>query len=172
MLITGIHPTLAGVLLGLMTPVHMLCGKAGSPAVALQARLHGWVAFGIMPTFALANAGVPISGESLTPEGSQLMLAVALALVLGKPVGIGLVSWLMLRLRWGQLPEGMDWRGVLLVGLLAGIGFTMSMFIAALAFDTALVLGWMKLGVLAGSGISAVLGLLWGFIGMHSHPPK
>jgi NhaA family Na+:H+ antiporter len=202
LLITGAHPTLAGVVLGMMTPVvslpmrqhplemvaraaQRLRNHEGSqdrhhlieelkrlrlaqrellpPVVRVQMALHPWVAFGIMPLFALANAGVSMDGIDLSASGPQWVMAgVTLALVLGKPVGVVGVSWLMVRLGWGQLPPGVSWGGVLLIGLLAGIGFTMSIFIAMLAFESEALLGAAKLGVLAGSLIAAILGLSWG----------
>ncbi|MBF5007534.1 Na+/H+ antiporter NhaA [Diaphorobacter caeni] len=167
---TGAHPTLAGVLLGLITPVHMLAGReSAAPVERVAASLHPWVTFAIMPLFALANAGVTLLGEAAPVDaaepssGQPLMLAVALALLLGKPVGVLLVSWLAVRLRLCVLPAGMGWSHLLLAGLLAGIGFTMAIFIATLAFADAAQLNEAKLGVLLGSACAAVAGLLWGW---------
>ena len=207
-LMTGAHPTLAGVILGLMTPVVAmpmrerpleaitrftaeLLGRAKEPeqdasalmdplkqlrlaqrelvppVVRVQGNLHAWVAYGIMPLFALANAGVSLSGIDLSAPGPQwVMLAVAVALVAGKPLGIVSISWLMVRLGWCVLPAGVNWRSIMLVGLLAGIGFTMSIFIANLAFNDPAALGAAKLGVLSASVIAAALGLAWGVWGM------
>ena len=164
---TGAHPTLAGVLLGLITPVHMLAGReSAAPVERVAASLHPWVTFGIMPLFALANAGVTLQGGAVDAASSAsqpLMLAVALALLLGKPIGVLLVSWLAVRLRLCALPAGMGWAHLLLAGLLAGIGFTMSIFIGTLAFSDAALLNKAKLGVLLGSAGAAIAGLLWGF---------
>ena len=133
------------------------------PVVRMQGTLHPWVAFGIMPVFALANAGVNLSGVDLSAEAPQwVMIAVAVALVVGKPLGIVSVSWLMVRLGWCALPAEVSWRSITLVGLLAGIGFTMSIFIANLAFVDPGALGAAKLGVLSASVIAALLGLAWG----------
>ncbi|WP_409289672.1 Na+/H+ antiporter NhaA [Pseudomonas sp. KCJK8927] len=204
-LTTGAHPTLAGVVLGLMTPVAAmpmrqrpleaisqftgeLLGRAQTPeqdphqlmdplkrlrlaqrelvapVVRMQGHLHPWVAYAIMPLFALANAGVSLSGVDLSAPGPYwVMTAVAVALVLGKPLGIVSVSWLMVRLGWCALPAGVTWAGITLIGLLAGIGFTMSIFIANLAYADPAALGAAKLGVLSGSVIAAVIGLTWGF---------
>ena len=202
LLMTGAHPTLAGVVLGMLTPVlsrptrerplDMVDNAAQKlrdhddekdghhlnmsikqlrlaqrellpPVVRVQMALHPWVAFGIMPIFALANAGVSMDGVDLSAGDPQwVMMGVALALVLGKPLGIVGISWLMVRLGWSQLPPGVSWGSVLLVGLLAGVGFTMSIFIAMLAFESEALLGAAKLGVLAGSLVAAVLGLAWG----------
>lgn len=204
LLMSGAHPTLAGVALGLMTPVRSLPMKEhpldvvtrvarelrarapGSkhdeeavarplrqlrlanremlpPVVRVQSALHPWVAFGIMPIFALANAGVTVGGVDLsTGSASFVMLGVALALVAGKPIGIVGITWLMVRTGWCRLPPGVTWAGVWLIALLAGIGFTMSIFIAMLAFADDNLLGAAKLGVLLGSLGAALLGLAWG----------
>lgn len=199
---TGVHPTLVGVVLGLMTPVlpgrmreqpldmaaravhdlntrtdptpHELAGPLKElrraqrelmpPVIRVQMALHPWVAFGVMPLFALANAGVTLDGVDLSQGGAQAVtVGVVLALVLGKPLGVIGASWLAVRLGWCRLPPGVSWPGVCLVGLLAGIGFTMSIFIATLAFDEANLLNAAKLGVLLASLAAAVLGLAWGF---------
>lgn len=205
LLMTGVHPTLAGVVLGMLTPVVPLptrerpldvvmrtakrlrdhddrasdCNQLAAPlkqlrlaqrellppVVRVQMALHPWVAFGIMPLFALANAGVSMGGIDLSAEGPQwVMIGIALALVAGKPLGVIGISWLMVRLGWCRLPPGVSWGGICLIGLLAGIGFTMSIFIAMLAFDDEILLGAAKLGVLLGSVVAAALGLVWGFI--------
>jgi NhaA family Na+:H+ antiporter len=133
------------------------------PVVRVQMALHPWVAFGVMPLFALANAGVGIDGIDLGTAASQgIMLGVLVALVLGKPLGVIGASWLAVRTGLCSLPPGVTWPGVCLVGLLAGIGFTMSIFIANLAFAQEQLLGAAKLGVLLGSLLSAVIGLAWG----------
>ena len=133
------------------------------PVVRVQSALHPWVAFGIMPLFALANAGVSFDGFNLSAGGAQfVVLGIAMGLVIGKPAGVVAATWLMVRLKWCRLPEGVNWHGVWLIGLLAGIGFTMSIFIAMLAFKDASLLGAAKLGVLLGSLIAAALGLICG----------
>ena len=133
------------------------------PVVRVQTALHPWVAYGIMPLFALANAGVSLTGVDLFDGGVQfVMLGVVLALVAGKPIGVVGATWLAVRLGWCRLAPGVSWGGVGLVGLLAGIGFTMSIFIAMLAFSDERLLNAAKLGVLLGSLVAAVLGLGWG----------
>ena len=134
------------------------------PALRLPMILHPWVAFCIMPIFALANAGVQFSGIDLSAAAPQTTaMAVLVALVLGKPLGVFICTWLAVKSGLCSLPEGLNWRGVLLVGLLAGIGFTMSIFVGGLAFADAKLLGAAKLGILAGSAIAALLGLGYGF---------
>ena len=133
------------------------------PVQRIQVGLHLWVAFGVMPLFALANAGVSFAGANLGDAMSQHVFAgVMIALVLGKPLGVLLVSLLLVKLNICRLPEGVTWGGVGLVGLLAGIGFTMSIFIAALAFTDPTLLASAKLSVLAASTVAAMLGLVWG----------
>jgi NhaA family Na+:H+ antiporter len=203
-LMTGAHPTLAGVVLGLMTPIfsipmrdhpmdvvsrvaNTLRARGGMsahdehhierslrelrlaqremlpPVVRVQTALHPWVAFIVMPLFALANAGVSVEGVDLfAGEAHLITLGVGIALVVGKPIGIMTASWGVVRLGFCRLPPGVDWRGVFLVSLLAGIGFTMSIFIATLAFSDANYLASSKLGVLLGSLMAAILGLGWG----------
>jgi NhaA family Na+:H+ antiporter len=170
MLRAGMHPTLAGVLLGLLTPATANFGRhrsidptARSPVQQVEAQLHPWVAYGIMPLFALANAGVSLAGVNLT-AGKPLSVAAGIVagLVLGKPVGIVLAALAAVGLKLCTLPEGVSWRHVVVLGLLGGIGFTMSIFIANLAFDDSALLASAKFAVLAASGAAAVLGLLLG----------
>lgn len=202
-LVAGIHPTLAGVVLGLMTPVrsrhmrehplhmfsritHELKGRMPEdkdhlirplgqirlaqremlpPVVRVQAALHPWVAYAIMPLFALANAGIALGGVELFAGGAQrVVFGVMLALVAGKPLGVVVASWVMVRLGACRLPAGVSWGGIWLVGLLAGIGFTMSIFIAMLAFTDEAFLEAAKLGVLLGSLVAGTLGIVWGTI--------
>ena len=124
--------------------------------------MHPWVAFGIMPIFALANAGVTLTGTDFSTSAHYVMLGTAAALVAGKPLGIVGATWIAVRLGWGRLAPDVSWGGVCLVGLLAGIGFTMSIFIAMLAFSDEALLNAAKLGVLLGSLAAATLGLGWG----------
>jgi NhaA family Na+:H+ antiporter len=133
------------------------------PVIRVQKALHPWVAYGIMPLFALANAGVSMSSGAFSADTElRIIIGVVIALVIGKPLGIVGMSWASVRMRWCQLPPDVTWRGIALVGLLAGIGFTMSIFIAMLAFHDESSLKAAKLGVLLGSFTAAVLGLAWG----------
>jgi NhaA family Na+:H+ antiporter len=191
----GVHPTVAGVLLGLMTPGSAWLGQTAlreviadaidrldgvrdrpharertkvveevtitaqetvSPLERLERTLHPWVAFVIMPLFALANAGVPIGASAF---GEPLALAVAGGLILGKPLGIVTFSWLAVRAGWASLPAGVNWLVMAGAGCLAGIGFTMSLFIAALALEGTLLHAG-KIGTLAGSAVSAIVGMV------------
>jgi NhaA family Na+:H+ antiporter len=173
MLRAGLHPTLAGVLLGLLTPASSAFGRAQrdpgtrrastSPVVRVEAMLHPWVAFGIMPLFALANAGVSLQGLDLSAAAPLAVGAgIVSGLVLGKPIGIVLASIAAVRLRLCTLPEGVRWSHLVLIGLLGGIGFTMSIFIANLAFDDPGLLAAAKFAVLVASVLAATLGLVLG----------
>jgi Na+:H+ antiporter, NhaA family len=191
---TGVHPTIAGVAIGLMTPARAWFSQerlvetirsnldevgddapraqdlvravdhahreSRSPAERLETRLHAWVAFAIMPLFALANAGVDLGGVDLgaTP---MVALGIALGLIVGKPLGVIAASALAVRLGAASLPHGLTWRGVAVVGAVAGIGFTMALFVATLAFaDTPEVHAAAKLVVLASSAIAALAAVI------------
>jgi len=127
-----------------------------SPLQRLETALHPWVAFVIMPVFALANAAVAIDVSTM---GASLSVAVILGLVIGKPIGILLSALLVTAVGWAKLPAKVDWFTMVGAGALAGIGFTMSLFIASLALEGSL-LETAKGGVLIGSGISMVLGFV------------
>jgi NhaA family Na+:H+ antiporter len=200
---SGVHATVAGVMLGLMTPVHalverrtllervreraeealvriekatmhgnpppeqllqevrMLSREAQSPLEYLTHRLHPWVAFVVMPVFALANAGVPLDASTLgSAEGRDVALAVAVGLVLGKPIGIALFALAAVRLRLAALPTGVTPPAIFGAGLLGGIGFTMALFITALAFGEGPLAGAAKVGVLGASVVACVAGVL------------
>ena len=164
MLRTGVHPTLTGVLLGLLTPVRADFGRTGeSPLQRVESGLHPYVAFGIMPVFALANAGVSLAGLEF---GATAPLAagagIILGLVVGKPLGVMLAARAAVRLGWCALPEGVRWPHIAVLGTLAGVGFTMSIFIAQLAFAEPSLLTAAKFAVLVASALAAVLGLLVG----------
>lgn len=127
-----------------------------TPLTRLEHILHPWVAFFVMPVFALANAGVALGGGASLLDA--VPLGIVLGLVAGKPVGILLSAWLAVRLGWAELPAGTGWTHLLGVGLLCGIGFTMSLFIAGLAFPTPELLDSAKLGILAASALAGVGG--------------
>ncbi|HEX6763966.1 MAG TPA: Na+/H+ antiporter NhaA [Polyangiaceae bacterium] len=158
----GIHPTIAGVVLGVITPVQRAPGESTPPADGLIDALHPWVAFGVMPVFALANAGVSLSGFVPSSASWSVTQGVASGLLLGKPLGIALFTWLALRLGLARLPLGLGARHVVVLGVVAGIGFTMSLFIAQLAFEDAALLAAVKLGVIAASTTAGILALVFG----------
>lgn len=155
---SGVHATLAGVILGFMIPNQ---GKRYvSPLKHLEHKLHPWSAYVILPLFAFANAGVSLSGVSLASLASPVPLGIMLGLFIGKPLGISLISYLAIKLGIARLPQGCNLRHILAVSVLCGIGFTMSIFISSLAFG---VEGseWAtlsRLGILCGSTLAATLG--------------
>lgn len=155
---SGVHATLAGVIIGFFIPLKEQAGK--SPARSLEHVLHPWVSWLILPLFAFANAGVSLDGVTLSGLGSVLPLGIIAGLVLGKPIGITLFCALAVRLRLASLPAGTSLKEIMAIGVLCGIGFTMSIFIASLAFgdvDAGLI-AWAKLGILSGSILAAVTG--------------
>lgn len=195
----GVHPTIAGVLVGVLTPVRAWLGADGfaqsvrgeldrlaaqapsrhelamtlqhvdaarreamSPASSLIEALHPWVAFVIMPLFALANAGVSLRGLSLDRTSATVAVGSALGLLVGKPLGVLAACGVALRLGVATLPRGLSARHLVVLGVVAGIGFTMALFIAQLAFTSPAMLGAAKLGVLAASGAAALVGLALG----------
>ncbi len=203
MLESGIHATIAGVILAMLTPsrpyysdedfdavldrlrteyalaradgdhermqqalaqVEDLASGMESPLDRLEHRLAPWTAYLIVPVFAIANAGVPVTGEMLrNAVSSPVTLGVACGLVFGKPIGIFLTSWLCVRLGLAQLPANTGFRQVLGAGMIAGIGFTVALFIAGLSFESPLYLDEAKVGILAASAIAGVIGSLYLF---------
>jgi NhaA family Na+:H+ antiporter len=190
---SGIHPTISGVVLGLLTPAVPLISRnelgrglrkalnivegdsredsvkltdvmeevdfttreSISPLERFEADVHPWAAFVIMPIFALANAGVEFSTTALL---SPVSIAIALALLVGKPLGIILSLGFVVKMRLGIMPGGANWKAVMGGSCLAGIGFTMSLFVASLGLE-GILLSQAKTGILVGSGISGVLGI-------------
>lgn len=198
---SGVHPTIAGVALGLITPTAAWVGpavlthtlstalgrvqsrggadrddlehlefaarEASSPLERLEHGLHPWVGFVIMPLFALANAGVAVGAAG---PRNPVAIAVILGLVVGKPVGIIGFSFLAVRLRLAELPTGVNWAAMAGAGCLGGIGFTMSLFVADLAFADPVLLDAAKVGILVGSAVSAVIGTVLLLVGLR--PPR
>ena len=204
LMVTGIHPSLAGVILGMMTPVFptrnlvsplttlsnaiqtlqekntntdlhhisttlkkMRKGQRDivAPVIRIQKELHPWVAYGVMPIFAFANAGVSFANFDLASQKSFLIvLGIIIGLCIGKPLGILAASYLAVKSGLCRLPPHVTWTGILLIGFLAGIGFTMSIFVSMLAFQDIAQLNSAKIGVLCGSGLSALAGLGYGLI--------
>jgi NhaA family Na+:H+ antiporter len=188
-LASGVHATIAGVALGLLTPACPLAPVAvarewasdladepspselaGMTRVAKESvsvaerlahKLHPFTSFVIVPLFALANAGVVLSADALaSPGAGAVALGVVVGLVAGKVAGISTFSWLAVRLGWGTLPAGVDWGQLVGAAALAGIGFTVSLFIAGLAFDDPALADAAKVGILAASTLAAALGSL------------
>jgi NhaA family Na+:H+ antiporter len=164
---SGVHATVAGVALGLLTPIDSLPGSAPgakSPLALLEHALHPWTSFAIVPIFALANAGIALDAGALGDAArSPVTAGVALGLIAGKPLGILLFSWLAVRAGVASLPAGVGWPALAGVAGVAGIGFTVSLFIGDLAFGDAALVQDAKLGILAGS---LVMGLA-GFAALH-----
>jgi NhaA family Na+:H+ antiporter len=198
----GIHPTIAGVVVGLVTPVRAWFGTHGfvagvrpelerlaraepgalspravaevlrgvdaarreavSPAEGLIDTLHPWVAYGIMPLFALANAGVTVQVGALQAVAWREVGGIVLGLVAGKPIGVLAACGLAVALRIGALPAGIGLRHLIVLGAVAGVGFTMALFIAGLAFEEGPLLDAAKIGVLAASAVAATIGLALG----------
>jgi NhaA family Na+:H+ antiporter len=196
---SGVHATIAGVALGLLMPTRPLVrhlsvslgdGEAElsapmvrwvkqhvqetiSAAERLAHTLHPWTSLAVVPLFALANAGVPLSRASLAAAvGSSVTLGVAVGLVVGKLVGITGAAWLAMRLGVGALPEGVSGRQVRAVAAVAGIGFTVSLFIASLAYLDPVLQDQARVGIRAGSLLAAAIGavLLYGALPAPARP--
>jgi NhaA family Na+:H+ antiporter len=184
---SGVHATIAGVLLGLLTPARpmqteleanqivdllenrndlraedvrataRLIGGSVSACDRLIDALHPWTSYVIVPIFALANAGIELSGSAFA-NPSSVLIGVTVALVAGKLIGITTFSWIAVRLGLGRLPAGAGWRHIAGVGAVAGIGFTVSLFITSLAFDSETLKAEAKIGILTASLLAATLG--------------
>lgn len=195
---SGIHPTLAGIALSLITPsrtflptssfveraysrlekfktahaadpnsieagkhlepLRMSLHLVQSPLDRLQSELHPWVSYGIMPLFALTNAGIPLRGLHLSSLVQPEFAGVALGLLLGKPLGITLFSWLAVRTRVAQLPRGVSWLQLHGASWVAGIGFTVAIFIAGLAFESETSYTQARIAILLASSLAALIG--------------
>lgn len=158
---SGVHATLAGVALALCIPLGTRQEEARSPLLFLEENMHYWVAFAVVPVFGFANAGVSLSGITLGNLIDPVPLGVALGLFFGKQIGVFLAATLAIRSGLANLPEGSNWMQMYGVALLCGIGFTMSLFIGNLAFPGAPhLIDEVKVGVLMGSILSAIVGVL------------
>ena len=157
---SGIHATLAGVIIAFAIPSRDARDPTHSPLADIEHWLKPWVLFVIMPIFAFANAGVPLAGMKIEDLVAPIPLGIAVGLFVGKQVGVFGFTWLAVRFRLAALPTGLSWRQVYGVSLLAGVGFTMSLFIGSLAFTAPEQQNAVRLGVLVGSALSATAGYL------------
>jgi NhaA family Na+:H+ antiporter len=155
---SGVHATLAGVVIALTIPLRVPGGSESSPLHHLEHVLLPWVAFGVMPIFAFANAGVSLAGFSLNTLLAPIPLGIALGLFIGKQVGILGFSWAAIRLGVCAMPAGVNWAQMHGIAILAGIGFTMSLFIGTLAFADPANAAAVRFGVLSGSLLSGITG--------------
>lgn len=156
----GVHPTVAGVLVGFLTPAGTETTQETAPLARWEHALTPWNAFLIMPVFAFANAGIPLSAESFGHLLSPVGLGIIGGLFLGKPLGIGLMVFLLIRTGLAKMPEGVRPSHFLGAGVLAGIGFTMSLFLAALSFDNPADLITAKAAIVAASLLSGAAGVV------------
>ncbi len=181
----GVHATIAGVIMGLLAPAKpfvqselidvdelsdvstvehaMASAHIARSSISvvewLEHRLHGWTSFVVVPMFAIANAGIPVSVSALRDAaGARVAWGVATGLLIGKPLGILCATWLVVRVGAGSLPEGTSWRSLIPAAIVAGVGFTVSLFVSELAFPGA-VGDQAKIGVLAASIVAGLLGL-------------
>jgi NhaA family Na+:H+ antiporter len=156
---SGVHATLAGVTLAFCIPLRTKNAEP-SPLLSLEHALHPWVAFGILPLFAFANAGVSLAGVNLESFTHHVPMGIAAGLLLGKTIGVFGLTWLAVRIGIAALPSGANWGQVLGVAILCGIGFTMSLFVGSLAFvpGSSDYAGMDRMGILTGSILAALIG--------------
>jgi len=156
---SGVHATLAGVALGLLIPLKAKNEDGKAPLKVMEHALHPWVALGVIPIFAFANAGVSFAGITMETFLQPVTLGIMLGLFLGKQIGVMALTWLACTLKICRLPQGVSWPQYYGMALLTGIGFTMSLFIGTLAFTDVEMATPVRLGVLSGSFLSAVAGI-------------
>jgi NhaA family Na+:H+ antiporter len=155
---SGIHATLAGVIVGVAMPLNAADGS--SPARDLEHALHPWIAFGVLPAFAFANAGLSLTDIGLSDLLHPIQLGIGLGLFIGKQLGVIVSIWIATRAGLATLPEGTDWRHIYGVALLTGTGFTMSLFMGTLAFPAEAYDADVRIAVLSASVTSAICGYL------------
>jgi NhaA family Na+:H+ antiporter len=156
---SGVHATLAGVTLAFCIPLRTKNAEP-SPLLTLEHALHPWVAYGILPLFAFANAGLSLSGVTAESFTHNVPMGIAIGLLLGKTVGVYGLTWLAVKTGIAALPQGANWGQVLGVAILCGIGFTMSLFVGSLAFEPGVsdYAGMDRMGILTGSILAALIG--------------
>lgn len=157
---SGIHATLAGVALGLLIPLKIKNAGGNPPLKVMEHALHPWVAFGVIPIFAFTNAGVSLAGITIDSFLQPVTLGIMLGLFIGKQIGVMAFTYLACSIKLCRLPEGVTWPQYYGMALLTGVGFTMSLFIGTLAFSDLSMTTPVRLGVLSGSLLSAVSGIL------------
>ncbi|MBV4486862.1 Na+/H+ antiporter NhaA [Pseudomonas sp. SWRI153] len=156
---SGVHATLAGVTLAFCIPLRTKNAEP-SPLLTLEHALHPWVAYGILPLFAFANAGLSLSGVTVESFTHDVPMGIAIGLLLGKTIGVFGLTWLAVKIGIAALPQGANWGQVLGVAILCGIGFTMSLFVGSLAFEPGVsdYAGMDRMGILTGSILAALIG--------------
>jgi Na+:H+ antiporter, NhaA family len=160
---SGIHATLAGIIVALLIPIEKKNAPEISPLRTLEHSLHPWVAYLVLPLFAFTNAGISFAGLSLNQLWQPIPLGIAVGLCIANPISIWLSSIAAIKLKWARKPHGATWLGLFGVSMVAGVGFTMSLFIGSLAFDAskgAIYAAYVRLGVLEGSVIAGIIGFL------------
>ncbi len=155
---SGVHATLAGVVAAFFVPLRQREDDRQSLLKHVEHNLHAWVAFGILPLFAFANAGVSFAGVGLHSFVEPVKLGISLGLFLGKQVGVFAMLWLCIRFSIAPMPKDANWTQLYGISLLCGIGFTMSLFVGSLAFEHSSFDAPIRLGVLTGSIVSAAIG--------------
>ena len=155
---SGIHTTIGGVIVGMTIPLYDQKNKLNSPLKNFTNFLHPWVNFLILPLFAFTTAGINLNNISLEMVTEPLLLGTALGLFIGKQIGIFGVSWLVIKFGFANLPKNANWKQIYGISIIAGVGFTMSLFIDMLAFNDSLMQEKAKIGVIFGSLISAIFG--------------
>lgn len=168
---SGVHATLAGLVLAMFIPMRSKSDPELSPLISMENNLHSVVAFFILPVFAFANSGISLRGVGLEQISHSVPMGIALGLFVGKQLGIFSICWLFIKLNIAKLPVGMNWSSLYGTAALCGIGFTMSLFIGSLAFEESGVDRFFdeRLGIIMGSLLSGVLGYI---ILRISLPPK
>lgn len=159
---SGVHATLAGVVLAIFIPIKSSVNPDYSPLKSMEHDLHSVVAFFILPVFAFANAGISLHGVGIEQLMHGVPMGIAAGLLIGKQVGIFGLCWLAIKLGWAKMPEGMSWSSLYGTAALCGIGFTMSLFVGSLAFEETGVnlLFDERLGIIVGSLLSGIIGYL------------
>ena len=168
---SGVHATLAGVTLAFCIPLRTKNAEP-SPLLTLEHALHPWVAYGILPLFAFANAGLSLSGVTVDSFTHDVPMGIAVGLLLGKTLGVFGLTWLAVKTGIAALPQGANWGQVLGVAILCGIGFTMSLFVGSLAFEPGAsdYAGMDRMGILTGSILAALIGYAVTAMASRKHP--